>query len=148
VLQDVPVLTVGERFQEESDGGKIKRHKVTVATLQVKPEEGERLGLISSEARLLLALRNQGDHEGQTTPGVFLTSIMPTPVAPAPPPPPPPAVQDSGPKVEVIKGIERGQQSLVPGEMAAKSKAKAAASAPAPPDDEPASAQTRPGPRR
>lgn len=108
VLQDVNVLTVGERFQEETEGGKIKRRKVTVVTLQVTPEQGERLGLVSSEARILLALRNQGDREDVPTPGVHLTSVMPAPATPAPPPPPPkPSVVDAGPKVEIIKVATR-----------------------------------------
>jgi pilus assembly protein CpaB len=108
VLQDINVLTVGERFQEEQEGGKVKRRKVSVVTLQVTPEDGERLGLVSSEARILLALRNQSDHQDPPTPGVNLAALMPAPSAPAPPPPPPPpVVEDTGPKVEVIKVATR-----------------------------------------
>jgi pilus assembly protein CpaB len=151
VLQDVNVLTVGERFQEETEGGKVKRRKVSVVTLQVTIEQGERLGLISSEARILLALRNQGDRELPPTSGVLLTSIMPAPSSTAPPPSPATSLEDTGPKVEVIKGTNRAQQSLVPGEMSAKSRSQAPAPAAAPsaqPLPVPPVAPARQAPRR
>lgn len=110
VLQDVPVLAVGEKVQEEDGGGnKVHRHKATVVTLQLKPDEGERLVLGSSEGRVLLALRSQGDHQDHQSGGVRMASLMPgllaaaRPAAPAKPP---------QPTIEVIKGVTRSLQTL------------------------------------
>lgn len=108
LLQDVPVLTVGEKAQEEPEGSKMKRQKATVVALQVKPEQGERLALAAYEGKVILALRNQGDRQDQTGAGVRLTSLLPA-AAVAPPPPPP---KQEAPTIEVIKGVERGVQSL------------------------------------
>ncbi|MFH1058934.1 MAG: Flp pilus assembly protein CpaB [Pseudomonadota bacterium] len=113
VLQDVPVLTVGEKVQEETSGSKPRRHKVTVVTLQVLPAQGERLALAASEGKVVLALRNQGDRDDQSTRGVTLTALMPAPAAAAAPAPPvPPAAQSAAPAVEVIKGVNRSRQTL------------------------------------
>ncbi|MFH1035587.1 MAG: Flp pilus assembly protein CpaB [Pseudomonadota bacterium] len=109
VLQDVPVLAVGEKAQDEGEGSKIKRQKVTVVALQLKPEQGERLALAASEGKILLALRNQGDHQDHGTSGVRLTSLVP-PVQAAPQPPPPPKKEP--PTIEVIKGVNRSLQPL------------------------------------
>jgi pilus assembly protein CpaB len=114
VLQDLPVLTVGEKFQEEGDGGRTKRRKVTVVTLQVKPDQGERLALVSSEAKIILALRNQGDHEDHGGEGVRFSALAPTPATP--PPLKAVAANNAGPRVEVIKVAKRRLLSLTPGE--------------------------------
>jgi pilus assembly protein CpaB len=110
VLQDIPVLTVGEKVQDDGDGVKIKRQKVTVVALQVKPEQGERLALAANEGKVILALRSQGDHQDYGTSGARLTSLMPEALA-APPPPPAPR-KDEPPSIEVIKGVNRSLQSL------------------------------------
>lgn len=118
VLQDVPVLTVGEKLQEEGDAAKPRKRKVTVVTLQVLPDQGERLALAASEGKVVLALRNQGDRDDKQTGGVHLTTLMPPPAAPKAPPQqqPPVAVAAEAaankPSVEVIKGAQRTQQEL------------------------------------
>jgi pilus assembly protein CpaB len=113
ILQNLPVLTVGEKL-EEGDGGKAKRHKVTVVTLQVNPEEGERLALVSAEAKIILALRSQSDRDDHQGDGVRFSAL-------GPPPAPPPSAKltagkDAGPRVEVIKVAKRRLMSLTPGE--------------------------------
>jgi pilus assembly protein CpaB len=135
ILQDLPVLTVGEKFHEEAEGSRTKRRKVTVVTLQVKPDQGERLALVSSEAKIILALRNQGDHEDHSGDGVRFSAL-----APSPPPPPPakPAVEkNAGPRVEVIKVASRRLLSLVPGEDEEPPKRDGAPRPPAPEMDFP-----------
>ncbi|MBI5521308.1 MAG: Flp pilus assembly protein CpaB [Desulfarculus sp.] len=108
LLQDVPVLTVGEKAQEEPEGSKMKRQKATVVALQLKPEQGERLALAANEGKVILALRNQGDRQDQPGGGIRLTSLLPAAAPPAPPPSP----KQEAPTIEVIKGVERGVQSL------------------------------------
>lgn len=111
VLRAIPVLTVGERLQEEGEGSKAKRRKVTVVTLQVRPEEGERLALVATEGKVVLALRNQGDLQDAATPGISMTALMP-----GGPPKPPPAAsrqeEEEGPKVEIIKVATSSQQTF------------------------------------
>ncbi len=128
VLQDVPVLAVGEKVQDEGEGSKIKRQKVSVVALQLKPEQGERLALSASEGRVILALRSQGDHQDHGTSGIRLTSLVPAALA-APPPPEPPKKET--PTIEVIKGINRSLQPLGKPPLQ-EAKAKQAQPAPAP----------------
>ncbi len=114
VLNNVPVLTVGEKIQEEGEGAKPKRRKVTVVTLQVLPAEGERLALAASEGKVILALRNQADQDRQDTKGVLLTALVPPPLTAAPQPPPAAAAAPANPEpsIEIIKGVNRSQQTL------------------------------------
>ncbi len=134
VLQDLPVLTVGEKFQEEGEGSKAKRRKVTVVTLQVKPQEGERLALISAEAKIILALRNQGDHEDHNGEGVRFSTL-----APAPPTPPAKHVstEEVGPRVEVIRVAKRRLASMNPDENDDAKETKAKPPEPAQPSAPP-----------
>ena len=80
VLQDVKVLAVGEQIQKEIGAKNAKAKKVTVVTLQVDPVQGEKLALSSSEGKLHLALRNQGDRLDASTEGIRMTALMPAPV--------------------------------------------------------------------
>lgn len=109
VLQDVPVLTVGEKVNEEAEGSKIKRQKVTVVTLQLKLEQAERLALGANEGKVILALRNQGDRQDQSTGGIRLTALVPSAAAA---PAAAEAPKAAAPTIEVIKGVSRTQQSL------------------------------------
>jgi pilus assembly protein CpaB len=114
VLQDVKVLTVGEKVEEEKGRG-AKKDKFTVVTLQLTPDQGETLALAASEGKLLLGLRNRSDKMEKATAGVRLTSILPPPVQP-------PAQgsstdveveeEDKRPTVEIIKGTQLVQQTM------------------------------------
>lgn len=114
VLQDVPVLTVGERVQETTKDGKPQKQKAKVATLQVKPEQAERLALASAEGKILLALRNQGDHATPDTAGVRLTLLAPAAAAAVQEQKPAAPAQPKAPKntVEIIKGVTLSSQTL------------------------------------
>ncbi|MBI4797735.1 MAG: Flp pilus assembly protein CpaB [Desulfarculus sp.] len=131
LLQDVPVLTVGEKAQEEPEGSKMKRQKATVVALQLRPEQGERLALAANEGKVILALRNQGDRQDQGSGGIRLTSLLPAAAAPPAPPAPP---KQEAPTIEVIKGVERGVQSLGKPTQEVKSAKQASQAQAAPPE--------------
>ena len=76
VLEDINVLTVGEKIQRD-DKGRGRTNKVKVVTLQLKPVQAERLALSSTEGRVVLALRNQSDREPNRGNGVTLSGLVP-----------------------------------------------------------------------
>ncbi len=105
VLDNVLVLAAGPEV--ETTGKQEKPTKVDVITLEVTPEEGEKLALAATEGKLQLALRNSGDTAKVTTKGttipVLLSGDAPGNVKPAP------KVKSSGTQkhaytVEVIHG--------------------------------------------
>ena len=76
VLENVLVLATGPEM--EATGKKEKAAPVDVITLEVTPEEGEKLALAAAEGKLQLTLRNFTDtqevHTKGTTVPVLLTS--------------------------------------------------------------------------
>jgi pilus assembly protein CpaB len=74
VLEDVLVLATGIEIQEKSEGG--KPHSVDVYTLEVTPEEGERLALASAKGKLHFALRNVTDKETVLTKGATISGTV------------------------------------------------------------------------
>jgi pilus assembly protein CpaB len=100
---------------------------VNAVTLEVTPDQAERLDLARSVGNLSLVLRNQVDENQAGTGGVRKAELLgevPAPVAavpvpaaaPAPrprlvrrPPPPPKPEPD---RVEVIRGVQRSQTEL------------------------------------
>lgn len=120
VLENIPVLAVGTEI-EQAAGKKEKPAQVDVITLEVSPEEGEKLALSATEGKLQLALRNYTDTEDVKTRGMSIPALLtsyagaaapkqksatvrqvtrPAPAAPASAPPAPAAVYT----VELIKG--------------------------------------------
>ena len=73
VLQDVPVLATGEELSENGDG---ETSPVDVYTLEVTPEEGEKLSLAAVEGRLQFALRNATDMETVLTRGATVPETL------------------------------------------------------------------------
>ena len=67
ILQNIAVLAAGQTVQEDEQG---EPQTVTVVTLVVTPEEGEKLALAASKGRIQLALRNTLDLDTVDTPGV------------------------------------------------------------------------------
>ena len=59
VLQDVEVLTVGQKLQPDPQG---KPETVNVVTLLLTPEDAQRLMLASSQGSIQFVLRNGADH--------------------------------------------------------------------------------------
>ncbi|MCB2191831.1 MAG: Flp pilus assembly protein CpaB [Deltaproteobacteria bacterium] len=110
VLQDISVLTVGEKIQRDSKG-RGRTNKVKVVTLQLKPVQAERLALSSNEGRVVLALRNQSDREPNRGNGVTLSGLVPKTPAKAPAAQAGPE-QPQGTVVEVLKGVKLSRQIL------------------------------------
>lgn len=114
VLSNVEVLTAGTRLEQDSKDSKPVQ--VTVVTLLVTPEEGERLTLASTEGKIQLALRNPLDVGTPETPGIrpggLLGLVQSRPVAgtrrvtPVRPTSAP-AAQPSAPTIEIIRGDKR-----------------------------------------
>jgi pilus assembly protein CpaB len=74
VLQNVLVLAAGTEL--DTTGSKDKAAKVDVITLEVTPEEGEKLAHAATEGRLQLALRNSADTEDVLTKGATVPMLL------------------------------------------------------------------------
>ena len=127
ILENILVLAAGSDTKEKK-GAEEKSSPTDVITLEVTPEEAERLALAATEGRVQLALRNFSDHEEARTHGTTLANLLGSysspPVATKPvvrrevetrnpvsqPPPAPPVLTKVEVKkpaaftVEVIKG--------------------------------------------
>jgi pilus assembly protein CpaB len=74
ILQDVPVLAIDQRMEERDDG---KPQLVSVVTLEVGPDDAQRLTYSAHEGRLQLALRNPTDRELVETSSVNAKDLLP-----------------------------------------------------------------------
>lgn len=74
VLQDILVLATGEEVQKNESGDEVS--PVDVYTLEVTPDEGEKLSLASTKGRLQLALRNATDVETVLTKGATIQQTL------------------------------------------------------------------------
>ncbi len=72
VLQDIPVLTVGT-LMEVKEGEAIP---VKVVTLEVTPEQAEKLALSATKGTIRLALRSASDNEIVDTPGITTADLI------------------------------------------------------------------------
>lgn len=73
VLENVLVLATGSEIQESKDG---KPGPVDVYTLEVSPEQGEKLALAATKGNLQFALRNLMDTETVRTKGATIPSTL------------------------------------------------------------------------
>jgi pilus assembly protein CpaB len=96
VLQNIKVLANGQNIdkpENERDANSVK-----AVTLQVTPEEAEKLALASSEGRLQLVMRNSIDQDDEETKGVNKQTLLggdrATPI------PEPGSLKSEQPKVE------------------------------------------------
>jgi pilus assembly protein CpaB len=128
ILENILVLAVGSETKEIK-GSEEKSSPTDVITLEVTPEEAEKLALAATEGRLQLALRNFSDMEEVVTHGMTVSTLVGSAhssppkerrspsrkevevkkVAPQEPPPPPAVTKVESPKpsvhtVELIKG--------------------------------------------
>lgn len=123
ILENILVLAAGTQIQKNEKG---EPAPVDVYTLEVTPEEAEKLALAGSEGKLQLALRHVLDTETVLTKGVNVPQML-TSLSPANPPPPPKKEEQAAapapapkPKwtprpavtVEVIKGNEVSRKSF------------------------------------
>jgi pilus assembly protein CpaB len=75
VLENIPVLAVGTEI-EQAAGQKEKAAQVDVITLEVTPEEAEKLALAATVGKLQLALRNYTDTDDVMTRGTRITNLL------------------------------------------------------------------------
>ncbi|MBN2139823.1 MAG: Flp pilus assembly protein CpaB [Desulfovibrionaceae bacterium] len=104
VLENVPVLATGAETVQPPDGGKPS--SVDVYTLELSPEESEKLALAANEGTLHFALRNSADQDSVLTSGAdvakTLASLRPAGRRAEP-------LRASGLSVEVITGASRAK---------------------------------------
>jgi pilus assembly protein CpaB len=74
VLENVLVLAAGPEM--EKGGKQEKPAQVDVITLEVTPEEGERLALAATKGKLQLALRNSADSAEANTRGITIPALL------------------------------------------------------------------------
>jgi pilus assembly protein CpaB len=74
VLSNTLVLATGT--ETERKGGNEKATPVTVITLEVTPEEAEKLALSTTEGKLRLALRNPINTDVALTKGATINSLL------------------------------------------------------------------------
>ncbi|MEJ2071539.1 MAG: Flp pilus assembly protein CpaB [Syntrophobacterales bacterium] len=73
VLQNLRVLGTGQKIEKRLGE---KPQVVPTVTLEVTPEEGERLALATKEGNISLVLRNQQDEQTVTTTGVRTSTLL------------------------------------------------------------------------
>jgi pilus assembly protein CpaB len=73
VLQDVPVLATGQVLEQQKDG---KPLVVPTVTMDVTPQDAEKLAIASTQGRLQLVLRRAGDVEPAITSGETVAKVM------------------------------------------------------------------------
>lgn len=73
VLENIKVLSVGTQTQDANDK---EAKKVTVATLEVTLEEGEKLALAVNQGRIQLALRGYPDTDQILTKGITVPTLL------------------------------------------------------------------------
>ena len=85
VLQDVEILTTGQKIEPDPEG---KPTTATVVTLLVKPEDAQKVDLASTQGIVHFVLRNGVDNAEFKGPPALFSQLAGTP-----PPPPPSAVR-------------------------------------------------------
>ena len=74
VLQNIKVLASGGNIDKPKN--EKENDRVKAVTLQVTPEQAEKLALASSEGRLQLVMRNSVDQGDEVTPGANKSSLL------------------------------------------------------------------------
>lgn len=123
VLENVPILATGQ-VTDQKEG---KPAVVPTVTLDLSPEDAEKIVLSSSKGALQLLLRNISDSTRAQTGGATISKVLSgidrpapprvvTPAAPAPQakavPKPPPVVKASKPSytLEIVRGTEKSSR--------------------------------------
>ncbi len=75
VLQNIKVLASGQNIDKPKDDREVER-SVKAVTLQVTPEQAEKLALASSEGKLQLVMRNSVDQGDEVTPGANKSTLL------------------------------------------------------------------------
>ncbi len=110
VLQDVEVLTVGQKLQPDPQG---KPETVNVVTLLLTPEDSQKLVLASSQGSIQFVLRNGADHSKVSAIPMQIAQLSgPAPVTPAAVTPRPHLPMKDPYVVETILGDKRSTRSF------------------------------------
>ena len=111
VLQDVEVLTIGQKLQPDPQG---KPETVNAVTLLVTPEDSQKLVLASSQGSIQFVLRNGADHSKVEAVPMQIAQLSGAPPAtPAPVVTPRPRLPMKDPYVvETILGDKRSTRSF------------------------------------
>ncbi len=80
VLQDVPIFATGQVIEQQKEGKPVV---VPTVTMDVTPEDAEKLAIASTQGRLQLVLRRAGDAEVAKTGGATVTKVIGGASAPA-----------------------------------------------------------------
>jgi pilus assembly protein CpaB len=104
IFQNLRVLGIGQRIEARPGD---KPQVVPTVTLEVTPEEGERLALSAQEGRISLVLRGQDDAQLVLTPGAVASRMFGGLSGQEELPDPPPAPGPTRRTVEVIRGLQR-----------------------------------------
>lgn len=72
VLQNIPILAVGQIIEQKEGKPKV----VPTVTMDVTPEDAEKLAIAGSQGRLQLVLRRLGDKEEVKTRGATITKVL------------------------------------------------------------------------
>jgi pilus assembly protein CpaB len=120
VLQNIKVLANGQNIDKPKD--EREANSVKAVTLQVTPEQAEKLALASSEGKLQLVMRSQIDQGDEQTPGVNKRGLLSG--EKATPAPEPGSLKSEQPKT--------GSQPVRRSAVSAPKPAQAAAPAPQP----------------
>ena len=105
IFQNLKVLGTGQKLENRPGD---KPQIVPTVTLEVTPEQGERLALAAQEGRISLVLRGQGDQQLVETLGTDASKLFGKARQPIPPAPPVvAAVSPAARTVEMIRGLER-----------------------------------------
>ena len=78
-MENMKILAMGAQVQRGDDGRPIQ---TTVATLEVSPEEAERLAIGASQGQIQLVLRGYGDPDSVDTRGARARDLVDLPPAP------------------------------------------------------------------
>ena len=114
VLSNVLVLATGTEIQESNDG---KASPVDVYTLEVDPDQGEKLALSAAEGKLQFALRNNMDMDTVLTKGATVSKTLASLRGADPKVNTPTKIKEWRPRkrtttVETIKGDKLGKQKF------------------------------------
>lgn len=121
VLEHILVLAVAQEANRDETKPKV----VNAVTLELTPEQAEKLDLARSVGTLSLVLRNQVDRDGVATRGIMKRNLLageapqakPAARKPAKPAPaaPPPAPLAGNATMELIKGVHKSSVELAAG---------------------------------
>ena len=110
VLQNIKVLANGQNIDKPKD--EREANSVKAVTLQVTPEQAEKLALASSEGKLQLVMRSQIDQGDEQTPGVNKRGLLNGDRAM--PAPEPGSLKSEQPKTESKPAVRRSVSAPKP----------------------------------